>query len=57
LRIDAKEGDTTWCHKLDGDQNANNDKLRSLVTKKKKEGDEHTVITRDFDIESAIQEI
>jgi hypothetical protein len=57
LRIDAKDADVTWCQQLDGDQSANYDKLRLLVTQKKKEGLENNVISGDFDIESAIKEI
>jgi hypothetical protein len=57
LRIDAKDSDITWCQKPDDDQNANHEKLRSLVTQKKKEGVENNVIDGNFDIESAIQDI
>jgi hypothetical protein len=57
LRIDAKDSDITWCQKPDDDQNANHEKLRSLVTQKKKEGVENHMIDGNFDIESAIQDI
>jgi hypothetical protein len=57
LRIDAKDSDITWIQKLDGDQDANYDKLRLMVTQKKKEGVENNVISEDFDIESQIKGI
>jgi hypothetical protein len=57
LRIDARDSDIIWCEQPEDDQKANEDKLRSLLTQKKKEGVKNNVIDGDFDIESAIQDI